>query len=301
MKTIVAVFLVLLFLTWGCAFSVQPAKSQTAVAIYIRSDGSVDSSPSPAPSGSSQQESSSDLSTIAMPVECVNYTVSVINASFWATVDGIYPIHIPSGWVGQSLPMVYPTPPGITDVGVNLDGQPVSWSNLTQTDPKALHYTYLGNWSMIICTIRPASTDFLLTIHYQHPIAKVNGSYVFLYDLNISPYLSGSSSSSVAYFNVRFETKSSDINVCRVPGDSSKPRDSIRTPVNFTLSQENGTEIVAFNTTSDYSESVPGDELITFQAAQAQVPEFPAWITQSLLISVVIGVGLLVYFKKCNH
>ena len=249
----------------------------------------------------SQQEQVSDASSISMPIEYVNYTVFAVDEGLWATVDGTFPMHIPAEWVGQELPMLYPTPPGVTNISVELNGHEVGWGNFTQVYPDALHYTYLGEWSMINCTIQPTSADFLLTIHYQHPIFQVNGSYVFLYDLNISPYLSASSTSSVAYFSVRFETNASGINVYTVPGDSSVPRDSTRTPVNFAANLANGTETVAFNITSDYSKPVPGDELITFQDSQVQAPQFPLWIILPLLTIVGIVTILLVYFKKRKH
>jgi hypothetical protein len=242
-----------------------------------------------------------------MPVEYVNYTISEADGGLWATVDGTFPMLIPSDWVGQELPMLYPTPPGVTDISVELNGQQVPWTNFTQAYPDALHYTYLGNWSMIAWTIQPSSTSFLLTIHYQHPVLPVNESYVFLYDLNISPYLSNSSSNSIAYFNVRFETNCSDIQVYTVPGDSSVPRDSTRTPVNFTLDQVDDVKEATFNITSNYANPVPGDELITFQRSPVQIPELPycavafvVLILASLLILILVKTSALKRTKNVH-
>lgn len=50
------------------------------------------------------------VSTISMPVEYINYTVSTINGSLWATVDGTYPLHFSPDMVGYQLSMEYPTP-----------------------------------------------------------------------------------------------------------------------------------------------------------------------------------------------
>ncbi len=242
----------------------------------------------------------STFQSISMPVEYVNYTVSSVNGSLWATVDGVYPMQIPPASVGQELPMVYPTPPGVTNISVELNGQNVVYSNLTQSYPDALHYTYLGNWSMILVTIQPTSSSFLLTIHYQHPIMQANGTDMFLYDLNISPYLSNSSTASTAYFTVLFQTNCSDINVYTVPGDESIPRNDVRTPVNFTLSKENGVQTVSFNIVSDYSEPVPGDELVTFHESQTtQVPEFP--LSATVLPLVVAAGFLIVLLQKRAH
>ncbi|MGD0645400.1 MAG: hypothetical protein ABSA75_10895 [Candidatus Bathyarchaeia archaeon] len=247
---------------------------------------------------STASDSQSTLQSISMPVEYVNYTVSMVNGSLWATVDGTFPMHIPLEWVGQELPMLYPTPLGVTNISIEVDGQSVDYSNYTQAYPDALHYTYLGEWPMMLFTVQPASPDFLLTIHYQHPISVVNGTYVFLYDLNISPYLSNSSSESTAHFSILFQANCSNINIYTVPGDSSIPRDNTRTPVNFTISTEIGAQTVAFDITSSYSQPVPGDELITFQNSQSQVPEFSSRTILFSLIIMVTIVGLLVYCKK---
>jgi parallel beta-helix repeat protein len=241
----------------------------------------VTSSPKITPSPSSPQAS------ISMPQEYINYTVSNINGSLWATVDGVYQMHISPDLVGQEIQMVYPTPPGTTrDIRLSLDGQTISWSNYTQTNPEALHYTYLGEWPMITCTILPSSTDFQLRIHYQHPIMQANGSYLFLYDLNISPYLSGSSTNSTAHFSIYLDENCSDIQVYNVPRDSSILRDRKMTSVDFTLTQENSTKLVSFIITSDNSKPVPGDELITFQNSQINIPEL-----SSLIILAVGTIG----------
>ena len=243
-------------------------------------------------------DTQSTLQSISMPVEYVNYTVSAVNGSFWASVDGTFPMQIPREWVGQELPMVYPTPPGVTNISLEMNGQKVIYSNITQSYPDMLHYTYLGEWSMVYFTIQPASPDFLLTIHYQHPIMQLNGTYMFLYDLNISPYLSNSSSESTAHFSILFQTNSSGINVFTVPGDSSTPRDDTKTPVNFTISKNNDMQTVTFNITSDYSKPIPGDELITFQPLQTEVPEFPSWIILLSLVIIAVAAGLLVYYNR---
>ena len=240
----------------------------------------------------------STLQSISMPVEYVNYTVSTVNGSLWATVDGTYPMQIPTGWVDQELPFVYPMPPGVTNISLALNGQNVGYSNYTQANPGMLQYTYLGEWSMIFFIIQPISPDFVLTIHYQHPIVEANGTDMFLYNLNISPYLSNSSSESTAYFNILFQTSCSGINVYTVPGATSIPRDDTKTPVNFTINKNNGIQTVTFNITSNYSKPLPGDELITFQQLQTQVQEFPSWTILFSLITVVAAAGLLVYLKK---
>jgi parallel beta-helix repeat protein len=242
---------------------------------------------------------SSAQAFISMPQEYINYTVSSINGSLWATVDGVYPLHISPELVGQQMQMVYPTPTGTTpDIKIAMDGQELSWSNYTAVNSEALHYTYLGEWPMVACTIVPTATDFLLTIHYQHPIMQANGSYLFLYDLNINPYLSETSERSTAHFTICFEANCSDIHVYNVPGDSSIPQDSTMTPVEFTLNQINGTQTATFNITSDYSKPVPGDQLVIFQGIQVQAPEFPSWIILPLTTIATLFTALFAKRKS---
>jgi hypothetical protein len=48
---------------------------------------------------------------LAMPIEYVNYTVTIVNGSLWATVDGYYPISIINGFDGDlpSSPVICST------------------------------------------------------------------------------------------------------------------------------------------------------------------------------------------------
>ena len=64
---------------------------------------------------------------------------------------------------------------------------------------------------MFHCVITPVSDYFVLKIHYEYPVQVINGSYVFLYDLNIREYLSHLSPNSTAYFTVRMETNASNM------------------------------------------------------------------------------------------
>lgn len=243
-------------------------------------------------------EAQESISFVSMPVEYVNYTVSTINRTLWATVDGTFPMQIAQAQVGQELPMVYPTPLGVTNISLKLNGQPVHFSNLTQSNPEAQYYTYLGYWPMIFFIIQPASANFVLTIHYRQPIVWANETDMFLYNLNISPFLSNSSATSAAHFTVVFKTDCTDIKVYTVPGDSSIPRNDVRTPVDFTLNGNNGTQVASFTITSDYAKPVPGDELVTFNTAQTQIPEIQSNGLALLTLMAASAGALLLLAKK---
>jgi hypothetical protein len=208
---------------------------------------------------------------IAMPEEYINYTIISINGSLWAKIDGTYPLQILFGpeqeytWdstsykvVSGPLALVYPTPPGTTNVSVSMDETELSWSNYTEIYPGILHHTAIGNWSMINCTIYPIPEYFTLRIHYEHPVMLINGSYTFLYDLNISPYLSPWSTKSTAHFNVRMETNYTSLHLNTIATDEAL------NPINHTTTRDNTAETITFQIVSEYSRPLLGDILMTF-------------------------------------
>jgi hypothetical protein len=241
---------------------------------------------------------------LAMPEETVNYTITSINGTLWAKIDGTYPIHkiFKTGdtftldntsycIATDDLPMVYPTPPGTINIHVKLNETELNWSNFTENYPDALHHTAIGNWPMIYSDITPAPEYFTLKIHYEHPLAKVNGSYLFLYDLNISPYLTPWSNNSTANFNIRMETASSNLHAF------TTETDSIWNPINYTISKEGTTEIVSIRMYSEYSKPLAGDLVVMFSDSSPQMPnELPYWIIVPLLI--IEGLLAVIIYKK---
>jgi hypothetical protein len=146
---------------------------------------------------------------------------------------------------------------------------------------------------MISCVVSPVSDNFLLTIHYEHPLEMVNGSYLFLYDLNISPYLSPLSNNSTAYFKVRLETADSNVRAY------TTQTDSVWNPKNFTLNSEDGVDVMSIQMLSVFDEPLAGDLVVMFNDSSVQVPEqFPYWL---IIVPVFVAAGLLaalVYRKK---
>lgn len=214
-----------------------------------------------------------NVSLLSMPEENINYTISCINGSLWAKVDGTYPLYefdvecrdqllwtnnTVFTFTGDTLLMVYPTPPRTTNISLKIDETELNWSNYTQIYPDATHHTALGDWPMISSTIHPIVDNFTLKIHYEHPIEHVNGRYTFLYDLNISPYMSPWSNKSTAYFNIRFETNYTDLHVNTITVNGKL------NPVNYTIIKENKTETLELQVVSEYSKPILGDLLISF-------------------------------------
>jgi hypothetical protein len=227
------------------------------------------------------------LPIIAMPEEYINYTITCVNGTFWAKIDGTYPLRIltesdgaPS-CVPAELPMVYPTPPGTTNIRVKVDETELDWSNW----PHDTHHTAIGDWNMIYCLITPVPEQFVLKIHYEHPVQQINGSYLFLYDLNISPYLSQWSPNSTAYFTIRM-----DVNVSNLRAYTTET-DSVWNPINYTTSQEGVTEVVAVQMRSEYSKPLLGDLVIMFSGAEAETVEVALWV----IIPLIVVAALLVF------
>ena len=231
-------------------------------------------------------------SFLSMPEEYINYTITPVNGTMMAKIDGTYPIHLlrDSSYtpVVKSLLMIYPIPPDTINISVRFNETELVWSNYTETNPDMLHHTALGDWSMIQCTIQP-SDFFVLEIHYEHPIEPVNGSYSFLYDLNITPYLSPLYPNSTAYFSIRTEFYCLDLKVLTVPSDN------VRNPVDYTIKSESNLETITFNVTSEYSKPIPGDLVVVFRVLET----FPTILVVASTASVaIICTGLLIYFKK---
>ncbi len=199
--------------------------------------------------------------TFAMPEEEVKYTITSVDGILWAKIDGTYPL-IYNG-DETSIPMIYPTPPGTTNISVWLNDVTLEWSNLTETQSNAIHHTAIGDWSEILTVLQHISGNFVLRIHYEHPIQLINGSCVFLYDLNIKEYLSAEQNASVAHFIVTMETEFEKLNVFTVD-----PETEVLKPMAFSVTGEKPAEI-KISEVSEFNASLPGDLLISFSEKEA--------------------------------
>ena len=227
--------------------------------------------------------------SLSMPVEYVNYTITWVNGSLWAKIDGNYPIYN-SGF--DVLSMVYPTPPGATNISLKLDGALVSWSNYTED----LHQTGIGDWSMIYAVLDGVSDFFVLEIHYEHPVQVINGSYMFLYDLNIKDYLSSSANKSIAYFTVKMDVNFTDLDVQTIALDESL------NPINYTVTNGYPSEI-AVQMVSEYGKPLLGDLLFSFKAVDSQgnSGQQVSWVEYTVaaafgMIAVAVGITLVAVF-----
>jgi hypothetical protein len=189
----------------------------------------------------------------SMPEEQINYTITQKDGAMWAKIDGKYPIT----YTGNEtiIPMIYPTPPGTTNISVWMNDTKVSWSNFAEANPEALHHTAIGDWSEILTVLENVTDGFVLRIHYEHPLQVINGSYAFLYDLNIQEYLSAMSNLSVAHFTIAMEVNYTDLKVNTVD-----PRTETLKPIEYvTRGYEN--KVIEIDEVSEFGKTLPGDLL----------------------------------------
>jgi hypothetical protein len=239
-----------------------------------------------------------ESSLLAMPEEYVNYNITRVDGVLWAKIDGTYPI-LYTGSEGSIL-MVYPTPPGTTNISVTLDNIELDWNNFTEVSPDDRHHTAIGDWQMISTVLEPFSGYFavrgyfVLRIHYEHPVQMINGSYVFLYDLNIKEYLSDSANKSVAHFTILMETEYTDLKVNTVFGE-----EEALNPIEFTVSDEKPVEI-RVNEVSEFGKPLPGDLLVSFKEANAQEPISIVWVAVSVLVIgfILAGIGFYGFRRR---
>lgn len=240
---------------------------------------------------------SETLPVLAMPIEHIDYTITQFNGTLWAQVDGTYPLYLLQEsdndvfCIPNELPMVYPTPPGTTNIYISINETEINWSNWLYDT----HHTAIGDWEMIYCVINPVSEYFLLTIHYEHPIKVVNGSNLFLYDLNLQDYLTSLSNTSVAYFTIRFETEVSNVRAY------TTLTDSVWNPKSFTLRSEDRVKIVAIEMRSVLGQQLAGDLVVMFDDNSAQIPkEFPYWFIGVPVFLIVGSLVTIIYRRKCR-
>jgi hypothetical protein len=253
--------------------------------------------------------------SLEMPEEQINYTVSRVNGSLWVKVEGTYPLtkstiecKNQSGeldnrlftFTGDTLPMAYPTPPGTTNISIEMDETELEWNNYTQTFPDETHYTAIGDWPMINCTIHPVPDQFILKIRYMHPILLINGSYTFLYDLNISPYLSPWSNKSTAHFNITFETEITDLQARTIATDGAL------NPVEYTVTREAEAETASLQVVSEYSQPLPGDLLISFNEGNESGQPNSGFLDSNLhgyvlVAAIVVAVVAVVGYLLLKH
>jgi hypothetical protein len=248
--------------------------------------------------------SDESVPSLSMPIEYVNYTITAIDG--WAIVDGDYPIYMSSqlGYdFNGELPIVYPMPPNTTNIHLYLADKELSWTNYTQTYPYQLHHTALGDWWMIYSVLSNVSDFFELKIHYEHPLQTVNSRYLFLYDLNIKPYLSPQNNNSTCIYTIRFDT-----NITAFQAYTAETGDKWN-PIDYTTIKEDTNQTIFIREYSEYTKPLLGDLIVEFSSPSiTQTPPSTQEYNQTTTVAICLGtltatiaVSLLLLFKKHKH
>ncbi len=230
----------------------------------------------------------------SMPEEQVNYTITQVDGTLWAKIDGTYPI----AYSGDetSIPMIYPIPPGTINISVWMNDSKLSWSNFTESNSEALHYTTIGDWQEILTVLENVSGGFVLRIHYEHPLQIVNGSYAFLYDLNIQEYLSAVYNSSVAHFTIAM-----DVNYSNLKVNTVDPETETLKPIEYATHGDKNVTI-KIDEVSEFGKTLLGDLLISFSSAKMSnnigLSVVPAAAFVVVLISFGIGGYVLLHRRR---
>jgi len=239
-------------------------------------------------------ETDNSLPLLSMPEEYVNYTITSINGILWAKIDGIYPIH----YFGSetTLPMVYPTPPNTTNIHIWLDDAELNWSNY----PEVLHHTGIGDWAMVFSVLEPVPEDFVLRIHYEHPVQVINGSYMFLYDLNIAQYLSTSANKSLAHFAVFMDVKFTELSV-----NTMRVGNEMLNPIDYSVTGGNPKEI-RLTMVSESDKPLLGDLLFSFKTADSQetvdsADSFWFYVLVTVAVLAVAGVAAFLFLRRTRR
>jgi len=234
------------------------------------------------------------LPTLAMPIEYVNYTITPVNGTLWAKIDGDYPIYLLNASncnFNGELPMVYPMPPNSTNIHVFLGDKELSWTNYTQAYPDAVHHTAIGNWWMIYSLVGQVSNYFDLKIHYEHPVQVINGSYLFLYNLNIGPYLTPQNSNSTSYYTIRIDANFTNLQAYTTGNDPKW------NPINYTVTNDGSSRGVSITEYSDYYKPLPGDLAIVLGEG-SQSSEFPVWTITAIIVIIAVTIACIFCFRR---
>lgn len=254
----------------------------------------------------------------------IHASISSSSGEFWANVDAEYHMHTiygfgdsyvarnsgmglvtdPSPYVTvtvtqNTLDAHYPIPINITDLSVKINNQEIKW----QIDKKGFFHIFDANLAEVNWTVSPVPSDFLVTVHYEQPIPKTSSSYGYLGDYAlIIPVYGRYGCSSISYplyswfeylpekFNIQVEPFSNKIQAYSIHTNGTL------TPLNYTNSNSN--ELLISQENEDFP-FIHG-AVIVFSPNTTGISPSPTLLVISATVTllVIIGLGLLVYFKK---
>jgi len=258
----------------------------------------------------------------------VNATVSRFNGVLWVKIDAEYMMNTVYAYgdsylsenYGMGLvlypdsPYVmvtvtqdvleahYPVPPDATNISVSLNGEEVE----AQQDAHGYFHLFDFDLAEINWTVSQVPNDFVVEVHYEHPVSEIPASYAYLGDFAVTLPLYGRyGCSNISYplyswygyppnnYSVQIESNLAELQVYSVDtrgtltplSPVSLASDKVRWAVAFYREEESSFvhgAVVVFNASSDEGFTFP----------------FALVIAAITVITVVAFAGLLVYLKK---
>lgn len=242
---------------------------------------------------------------IGMPIEYINATISLVNGTLWAKVDGTYPLYkmyngsmdviiLKSGYYAiihdDSLSTKYPIPPDSANISIKVNGKELNWSWVQEDN---IYQTAFGDFQYISWVVEPVPKYFVLETHYEHPITVGDEKCTFLYPLITSPFLLPENSESYAYFNIKFNIECVDLQVYTIGTNRTWKWDAwtasypivngyeydalgnktwIWNPINYQLTTESTSDKLSLEVLSETDKQDPGDLAITFKVSPSSSP-----------------------------
>jgi len=263
---------------------------------------------------------------VNVPEMNVNATISRVDGAFWLKIDAEYKMHTvyalgdsylaentgmglildPSPYVivtvtQDTLEAHYPIPSNATKISVWVNGEKVE----LQQDIHGYFHLFDANLQEINWTISPVPNDSLVAVHYEHPISRTGEEFSYLGDYAFTLPLYGRyGCSNLSYalyswygyppnkYSIQIES-----NLTEMQAYSIDTRGTL-TPLSHTpLINEVGRLEIAFSREEE-SPFVHG-AVVVFNAPAEEAVPFPVVpIAVASAAAVVVGVGLLAYFKK---
>lgn len=200
------------------------------------------------------------IPALIMGEERIDATIFFGTEGLCAQVDGTY-IFYNVGY--ETVSMDYPVPPDATNIAVamcediGIPFNPVEWTYNNKTYP-----TVLGDFTMINWTI-PIKNMIYFTVgaHYEHVVQRIGGNCTFLYAMGTGRYIQTYPKETVAYIRIYMQVNYTDLHAYTV---GIKNGAWVWTPVNYTITKLNTTDLITLTIQSEPFEPLTEDFLLTF-------------------------------------
>jgi hypothetical protein len=261
---------------------------------------------------------------VNVPEMNVNATISNVNGALWARIDAEYTMHTVYAY-GDSylaensgmglvkypnspyllvtvtqdvLEAHYPIPLDATNISVELNGNKVG----VQQDANGFFHLFDANLAEINWTVSPVLKNFIVSVHYQHPVHQTTEDYNYLGDYAVALPLYGRyGCNNISYplyswygyppnnYNIQIESNLANLQVYSIDTQGAL------TPLNSTV-DDSGRWVTTLNRTQE-SSFIHGAVMVFNAPAveSLQFPLFPITAASAAAVLIIVFVILLVF------